>query len=69
VPFAVYAGMSSTIVFLIGRIGFLAAGAWLGWSLTGPEWTRILGGQLHIIAMRAKYEYNLKLLEGGQAQT
>jgi uncharacterized protein YaaW (UPF0174 family) len=56
-PFAVYAGMSSTIAFLIGPVGFLAAGAWLGWSLTSPEWTRITRGLLHIIAMRAKYEY------------
>ena len=56
-PFAVYAGMSSTIAFLIGPVGFLAAGAWLGWSLTGPEWPRITRGLLHIIAMRAKHEY------------
>jgi hypothetical protein len=28
-PFAVYTGMSSTIAFLIGPVGFLAAGAWL----------------------------------------
>lgn len=57
-PFAVYTGMSSTIAFLIGPVGFLAAGAWLGWNLTNPEWTRITRGLLHIIAMRAKYEYN-----------
>lgn len=57
-PFAVYAGMSSTIAFLIGPLGFLAAGAWLGWSLTAPEWTRITRGLLHVIAMRGKYEYN-----------
>jgi uncharacterized protein YaaW (UPF0174 family) len=57
-PFAVYAGMSSTIAFLIGPLGFLAAGAWLGWSFTAPEWTRITRGLLHIIAMRGKYEYN-----------
>ena len=61
-PFAVYAGMSSTIAFLIGPVGFLAAGAWLGWSFMGPEWTRITRGLLHIIAMRAKYEYNSRRL-------
>jgi uncharacterized protein YaaW (UPF0174 family) len=58
-PFAIYAGMSSTIAFIIGPIGFLTAGAWLGWSATGPEWTRILRGLLHVVAMRAKYEYRL----------
>jgi len=61
-PFAVYTGMSSTIAFLIGPVGFLAAGAWLGWSLTSPEWTRITRGLLHIIAMRAKYEYRSQAL-------
>jgi uncharacterized protein YaaW (UPF0174 family) len=55
-PFAVYTGMSSTIAFLIGPVGFLAVGAWLGWNLTNPEWTRITRGLLHIIAMRGKYE-------------
>lgn len=62
-PFAVYAGMSSTIAFLIGPVGFLAAGAWLGWNLTNPEWTRITRGLLHIIAMRAKYEYGSRQLQ------
>jgi uncharacterized protein YaaW (UPF0174 family) len=59
----VYAGMSSTIAFLIGPVGFLAAGAWLGWNLTNPEWTRITRGLLHIIAMRAKYEYGSRQLQ------
>lgn len=62
-PFAVYTGMSSTIAFLIGPFGFLAAGAWLGWNLTNPEWTRITRGLLHIIAMRAKYEYSSRQLQ------
>lgn len=54
-PFAVYAGMSSTIAFLIGPFGFLGAGAWLGSRILGPEWSRIFRGVLHLIAMRAKY--------------
>jgi uncharacterized protein YaaW (UPF0174 family) len=54
-PFAIYAGMTSTIAFLIGPFGFLGAGAWLGFRILGPEWPRILRGVLHLIAMRAKY--------------
>jgi uncharacterized protein YaaW (UPF0174 family) len=58
-PFAIYTGMTSTltstITFLIGRFGFLGAGAWLGFRILGPEWPRILRGVLHLIAMRAKY--------------
>jgi len=68
-PFAVYAGMSSTIAFLIGPVGFLAAGTWLGWSLTQPEWTRITRGLLHIVAMRAKYEYGSRTLALSSSST
>jgi uncharacterized protein YaaW (UPF0174 family) len=56
-PFAVYAGMSSTIAFLIGPFGFLGASVWLGSQILGPEWPRILRGVLHLIAMRAKYAH------------
>jgi uncharacterized protein YaaW (UPF0174 family) len=54
-PFAIYAGMTSTIAFVIGPFGFLGAGAWLGFRILGPEWPRILRGVLHLIAMKAKY--------------
>jgi uncharacterized protein YaaW (UPF0174 family) len=56
-PFAIYTGMTSTIAFLIGPLGFLGAGAWLGFRVLGPEWPRILRGVLHVIAMKAKYGY------------
>jgi hypothetical protein len=57
-PFAVYTGMTSTIAFLIGPIGFLATVGWLAHVFTSPEWARIVRGLLHIVAMRAKYEYS-----------
>jgi hypothetical protein len=57
-PFAAYTGMTSTIAFLIGPIGFLANVGWLAHVLTSPEWARIIRGLLHTIAMRAKYEYS-----------
>jgi hypothetical protein len=61
-PFAIYAGMTSTIAFLIGPFGFLGAGAWLGFRILGPEWPRILRGVLHLIAMKAKYAYKYERL-------
>jgi len=61
-PFAIYAGMTSTIAFVIGPFGFLGAGAWLGSRILGPEWPRILRGVLHLIAMKAKYAYKDKPL-------
>jgi hypothetical protein len=61
-PFAVYTGMTSTIAFLIGPVGFLATAGWLAYVLTSPEWARIIRGLLHIIAMRAKYDYSTRLL-------
>ena len=68
-PFAVYTGMTSTIAFLIGPIGFLATVGWLAHVFTSPEWARIIRGLLHIIAMRAKYEYSTRsLLLTGNAQ-
>jgi hypothetical protein len=56
-PFAVYTGMTSTIAFLIGPVGFLASGGWLAHVLTSPEWARIHRALLHIIAMGAKYHF------------
>jgi hypothetical protein len=70
-PFAVYTGMTSTIAFLIGPIGFLATVGWLAHVFTSPEWARIIRGLLHIIAMRAKYEYSnrqILTIRAGQAE-
>lgn len=61
-PFAVYTGMTSTIAFLIGPVGFLATAGWLAHVFTSPEWARITRGLLHAIAMRAKYNFSNNLL-------
>ena len=69
-PFAVYTGMTSTIAFLIGPVGFLATVGWLAHVFTSPEWARIIRGLLHVIAMRAKYDYShrqMLTIDGGQA--
>lgn len=54
-PFAVYTGMSSTIAFVIGPAGWLAAGAWGFWKLSQPRWKRIIPGLMYIIAVNARH--------------
>ncbi len=49
-PFAAYTGMTSTIAFLIGPAGWLAAAGWGFWRLTGPEWKILLPAVLYIIS-------------------
>lgn len=53
-PFAVYTGMTSTIAFLIGPAGFLAAGLWGTWKLTGPNWKRLIPAILYVAATNAR---------------
>jgi hypothetical protein len=61
-PFAAYTGMTSTISFLIGPAGFLAGATWLAIVLTSPEWSRIIRALLHVMIMKAKYDYRNKHL-------
>lgn len=69
-PFAAYAGMTSTIAFVIGPLGFLASTGWLAHVLTSPEWARMMRGLLHIIAMRAKYsKFSNQLASNSMLQT
>ena len=53
-PFAVYTGMTSSIAFIIGPAGWLAAGAWGMWRLTQPRWKRAIPGLLYITAVNAR---------------
>ena len=53
-PFAVYTGLSSTIAFVIGPVGWLSAGVWGAWKLTEPEWKRIIPGLIYMIAVNAR---------------
>ena len=53
-PFAVYTGMTSTIAFVIGPAGWIGAGLWAAWRLTGPEWKRLVPALLYIAATNAR---------------
>ena len=49
-PFVAFTGLTSTIAFLIGPVGWLGAGAWGFWRMTGPRWRRIIPALLYIAA-------------------
>jgi uncharacterized protein YaaW (UPF0174 family) len=49
-PFAIYTGLGSTIAFMIGPAGWLAAGGWAVFKLTGPEWGKLTPAIMYIIS-------------------
>ena len=51
-PFAVYSGLSATIGFLLGPAGWFAAGGWLAWQLTGPDWKVLTQVVVYLITQR-----------------
>jgi hypothetical protein len=53
-PFAAYAGLSSTIASAIGPLGWLSAGLWGAWKLTEPEWKSIVPGLVYMIAVNSR---------------
>jgi len=52
-PFAVYSGLTSTIAVVIGPLGWLAAGSWGVWKITGPEWKKIIPALIYIISVNS----------------
>ena len=59
-PFAVYTGLTSTIAFIIGPAGWLAAGGWLFWRLTGSEWQAIARAVMYIVSTNQRRELQTK---------
>ena len=49
-PFVAFTGLTSTIACIIGPVGWLGAGAWGFWQMTGPRWRRIIPAVLYIAA-------------------
>lgn len=37
-PAMISTGVTSTVGFLLGPAGWMAAGGWLAWRITGPDW-------------------------------
>lgn len=53
-PFAFYSGLSSSIAFVIGPVGWLSLAAWGSWKLMQPEWKKIVKGLIYIIARNSR---------------
>lgn len=55
-PFVVYTTMSSTIAVIIGPVGWIGAGLFAIWKLTGPNYKRLIPAIIYICALRSKKE-------------
>jgi uncharacterized protein YaaW (UPF0174 family) len=53
-PFALFSGMTSTIAFVIGPVGWLSVGLWGAWQLTEPEWKKLIPALIYIIAINSR---------------
>lgn len=54
-PFATYTGLTSTIAFIIGPPGFLAAGVFLAWRVTESDWRRLAPVIVYLIRQRHEF--------------
>jgi uncharacterized protein YaaW (UPF0174 family) len=54
-PFATYTGLTSTIAFIIGPPGFLAAGAFLAWRSTESNWRKLAPVIVYLIRQRHEF--------------
>ncbi len=53
-PFAAYTMMTSAIAVIIGPVGWLGAGLFAVWKLTGPNYKKLIPAILCICALRSK---------------
>lgn len=53
-PFAFYTGMTSTIAFIIGPVGWMSAGLWGAWLITEPKWKKMIPALIYIIATNSR---------------
>ena len=53
-PFALYTKMSSAIAVIIGPVGWIGAGLFAIWKLTGANYKRLIPAILYVSALREK---------------
>jgi CHAT domain-containing protein/uncharacterized protein YaaW (UPF0174 family) len=53
-PFAVYTTMMSSISMIIGPVGWIGAGLFAVWQLTGPNYKKLIPAIIYISALRFK---------------
>ncbi len=57
-PFAAYTTMSGAIAVIIGPVGWIGAGLFAIWKLTGANYERLVPAILYVSALRAKQQGN-----------
>ena len=55
-PFALYTTMTSTIATIIGPVGWLGAGLFTVWKLTGTNYKKLIPAVVYICALRARLD-------------
>ncbi len=55
-PFAVYTTMSSAIAVILGPVGWIGAGLFAIWKLTGANYKRLIPAVLYVSVLRAQQE-------------
>lgn len=55
-PFVVYTTMSSAIATILGPVGWIGAGLFAIWQLSGPNYKRLIPAVLYVSALRAQQE-------------
>ncbi|HEY9850223.1 MAG TPA: hypothetical protein V6D28_12235 [Leptolyngbyaceae cyanobacterium] len=55
-PFVVYTTMSSAIAVVIGPVGWIGAGLFAVWKLTGPNYKKLIPAILYVCALRARLD-------------
>ena len=53
-PFAVYTTMSSAIATILGPVGWIGAGLFAIWKLSGPNYKRLIPAVLYVSALKAQ---------------
>jgi len=53
-PFAVYTTMSNAVALIIGPVGWIGAGLFVIWRLTGANYKRLIPAILYVCALRVK---------------
>lgn len=52
-PFAVYTTMTSAIAVILGPVGWIGAGLFAIWALTGPNYKKLVPAVLYVCALRS----------------
>ncbi len=55
-PFAIYTTMSSTIAVILGPVGWIGAGLFAIWKLTGANYKRLIPAVVYVSMLRAHQE-------------